>query len=217
MTNRLRFMDCSPEAESQVSEHEAEDERGTGGETGKQRRRRWRFVGTLKAGATFDMESRSSAKLLCRGARVEPEDEVGRIGDASCPPSPPCGGFSGGARCSIDPWLTRQIGQATYAETMQQFQGQILPPNHPITRRVREIAKRIVERNGLGRIKEGHSLSTIEEVMGAWGQRQGMESPENIEATEQPNANAEWEVSRSVCLDAIPVLQYTSRFSDEHK
>lgn len=95
--------------------------------------------------------------------------------------------------------LTRQIGRTTYAETMEQFQGQILPPNHPVTRRVRDIAKRIVERNGLGLIKEGHSLSTIEQVMGAWEERKGMESPENIQATEQPNPNAEWEVSLQAC------------------
>lgn len=89
-----------------------------------------------------------------------------------------------------------QIGRATYMETMDQFQGQILPPNHPISRRVRTIAKRIVERNGLGVIKEGHTLSTIEEVMGAWSQGRGMETAENIDATEGPSTNAEWEVSR---------------------
>ncbi|KLT42555.1 hypothetical protein CC85DRAFT_83752 [Cutaneotrichosporon oleaginosum] len=77
---------------------------------------------------------------------------------------------------------------------MAQFEGQLLPPNHPITRRVREIAKRIVERNGLGRVKEGHSLSSIEEVMGSFGIGRGMESGENISATEAGNQNAEWEV-----------------------
>ncbi|BEI92837.1 uncharacterized protein CcaverHIS019_0504650 [Cutaneotrichosporon cavernicola] len=87
-----------------------------------------------------------------------------------------------------------EIGQATYSETMAQLQGQLLPPNHPVTRRVREIAKRIVERNGLGRVKEGHTLSTIEEVMGSWGMGGGMESPGNISATEEGNENAEWEV-----------------------
>ncbi|BEJ16005.1 hypothetical protein CspHIS471_0506100 [Cutaneotrichosporon sp. HIS471] len=87
-----------------------------------------------------------------------------------------------------------EIGQATYSETMAQFQGQLLPPNHPVTRRVREIAKRIVERNGLGRVKEGHTLSSIEEVMGSWGMGGGMESGGNISATEEGNENAEWEV-----------------------
>ncbi|GMK55599.1 hypothetical protein CspeluHIS016_0206550 [Cutaneotrichosporon spelunceum] len=86
-----------------------------------------------------------------------------------------------------------EIGQATFSETMAQFQGKLLPPDHPVTRRVRDIAKRIVERNNLGMVKEGHNLSSIEDVLSAW-LGGGMESADNISATQEGNENAEWEV-----------------------
>jgi hypothetical protein len=100
---------------------------------------------------------------------------------------------------------------------MAQFQGQFLPPNHPVTRRVREIAKRIVERNGLGRVKEGHSLSSIEEVMGSFGMGRGMESGENIDATEAGNQNAEWEVSPALPWEVLMAGVRRRRQEDDER
>lgn len=92
---------------------------------------------------------------------------------------------------------------------MQQFQGEIMPPNHPITRRVREIAVRIVERNGLGKVKSGHTLSSLDGIVPGWGGGGGGDQDPEIniftgqgvdgqikqfEKIGVPDKNSEWEV-----------------------
>lgn len=52
----------------------------------------------------------------------------------------------------VSPDAETRMGLQTERETLAQYQGQILPASHPTTRRVREVARRIVEGNGLGRI-----------------------------------------------------------------
>jgi len=84
------------------------------------------------------------------------------------------------------------MGQASYVETMQQFGGKVLPPNHPVSRRVREVATRIIEMNGLGKMKSGQILSAIEGGVGSWGF--GPDATANVYSAETPTADTEWEV-----------------------
>lgn len=78
---------------------------------------------------------------------------------------------------------------------MQQFGGQILSPNHPISKRVRHIATRIVEGNNLGKMKQGHSLGAVEGP--GWGQDLEYIFGEGVRKNRNPNLPAdlnEWEV-----------------------
>lgn len=54
-----------------------------------------------------------------------------------------------------------QIGMASFNETMEQFGGKILPAYDPRVRRVTQIAKRIIEDNGLGKVRAGGGLSSV--------------------------------------------------------
>jgi predicted Zn-dependent protease len=42
-----------------------------------------------------------------------------------------------------------QLSQQMYEETIRQFHGRILPPNHPTTRRVRRVLERLIPVSGL--------------------------------------------------------------------
>lgn len=52
---------------------------------------------------------------------------------------------------------------------MSEYQTRILPPNHPVSKRVRRVAQRIIESSGLGRMKSGGEISTIEQNVPNWG------------------------------------------------
>jgi hypothetical protein len=52
---------------------------------------------------------------------------------------------------------------------MSEYQGRILPPNHAVSKRVRRVAQRIVESSGLGRMKSGGEISTVEQQVPTWG------------------------------------------------
>ncbi|KAL1406366.1 metalloendopeptidase [Vanrija albida] len=70
----------------------------------------------------------------------------------------------------VSPQAEREVGQESFAQTLQEFQGKILPPGSPVVRRVRDICERIVASNGLGHVKAGGSaLGAVEGVLGAWG------------------------------------------------
>lgn len=56
------------------------------------------------------------------------------------------------------------MGLEAQKETLAQFQHELLSPSHRETKRVREIARRIVEGNMLGRMKEGHSLKDLPNI-----------------------------------------------------
>lgn len=51
------------------------------------------------------------------------------------------------------------MGLEAQKEILQQYQRALLSPSHPTTKRVREIARRIVESNMLGHMKESHSMN----------------------------------------------------------
>jgi hypothetical protein len=53
----------------------------------------------------------------------------------------------------VSPSTEAAISLETQKETLAQYQGLLLPASSPVSRRVREVARRVVESNGLGRMK----------------------------------------------------------------
>lgn len=43
-----------------------------------------------------------------------------------------------------------ELAEASYQSLMQEFEGKVLPPNHPLTRHIRRVAKSILEASNLG-------------------------------------------------------------------
>lgn len=62
-----------------------------------------------------------------------------------------------------------ELGLQSERETLSEYRGKILPSNHPTTRRVREIARRIVEGNGLGHMKGTSDVSVGDTLLGSFG------------------------------------------------
>jgi hypothetical protein len=54
------------------------------------------------------------------------------------------------------------MGSQAQLSTLSEYSNALLPPNHPTTKRVRAVAKRLVEGAGLGRMKSGGELGAIE-------------------------------------------------------
>ncbi|PIL32539.1 hypothetical protein GSI_05242 [Ganoderma sinense ZZ0214-1] len=50
----------------------------------------------------------------------------------------------------ISPKFEAKLAAAAHQEMLQEFQGKVLPPNHPITRHVRRVTQRILEGSNLG-------------------------------------------------------------------
>jgi metalloendopeptidase OMA1, mitochondrial len=50
------------------------------------------------------------------------------------------------------------MAEESYNQLVQEFQGKILPPNHPITRHVRRVVTRIIESSNLGTLKSDPSF-----------------------------------------------------------
>lgn len=92
------------------------------------------------------------------------------------------------------------MGIASYDETMQQFGGKLLPPNHPDSVFVRGVATRIIERNGLGVMGAGQSLTSVDGAF-AWlmGKKQTDDDNGDLDSTfsnadpDDKNADSVWE------------------------
>jgi metalloendopeptidase OMA1, mitochondrial len=54
------------------------------------------------------------------------------------------------------------LGYQTQQATLSEYRGKILSPNHPLTRQVREVATRIIESAGLGKMTTGGGLGAVE-------------------------------------------------------
>jgi hypothetical protein len=63
----------------------------------------------------------------------------------------------------------QQLGQQTQLQTLSEYSTRVLSPNNAISRRVRKVASRIIEANGLGRVKSGSELGAIEGKVPSWG------------------------------------------------
>ena len=80
---------------------------------------------------------------------------------------------------------------------MSEYQTRILSPNHAISKRVRRVAQRIIESSGLGRMKSGGEISTVEQEVPRWGG--GADAGEILMAESgqdhKEGKDVEWEVS----------------------
>lgn len=98
------------------------------------------------------------------------------------------------------------MGEQTQLQTLNEFNRKLLPNNHPTTRRVRKVAQRIIEANGLGQMKAGGDLGAIEGKVPSLGGGGGELNMGDIFMgdTDKPVGQTEWEVSRSGCLTVRP-------------
>jgi hypothetical protein len=101
------------------------------------------------------------------------------------------------------PESERAMGIQAQQEILQQYQHALLLPSHPTTKRVREVARRIVESNMLGHMKEDHSMNISNINLGSiFGGNQsdeglfGSGSGEQERLNSAGNKNVEWEVSQ---------------------
>jgi hypothetical protein len=99
----------------------------------------------------------------------------------------------------------RAMGLKTQQETLAEYQHALLSPSHPTTKRVRDIATRIVEGNMLGHMKEGHSWKqlpniSLGSIFGTEDQQEEILGDERTKFNAAGNKDVEWEV-RAVCKD----------------
>jgi hypothetical protein len=107
----------------------------------------------------------------------------------------------------VSPEKEKVMGLQAQQETLSQYQGALLSPSHPTSKRVREIARRIVEGNMLGHMKEDHSITNISNIsLGSifgGNSDEGLFGDGNSESREPLNAagnrDVEWEVRIPYC------------------
>ncbi|WVQ78785.1 hypothetical protein IAT38_000876 [Cryptococcus sp. DSM 104549] len=63
----------------------------------------------------------------------------------------------------------RELGRQTQLQTLNEYSRALLPPNHPISKRVRKVATRIIESSGLGRVKSTGEMGAVEGKVPEWG------------------------------------------------
>lgn len=66
---------------------------------------------------------------------------------------------------AVSSWSPSQLGYQTQLQTLNEYNGRLLSPNNPISRRVHKVASRIVEGSGLGHVKNGGALGSVESRM----------------------------------------------------
>jgi hypothetical protein len=102
----------------------------------------------------------------------------------------------------VSPEKEETMGLQAQQETLQQYQGALLSPSHPTSKRVQEVARRIVEANMLGHMKEGHSITDISKIslgsiFGSTDSDDGLfggDSDPKVPLNSAGNRDTEWEV-----------------------
>ncbi|OWZ31902.1 mitochondrial metalloendopeptidase OMA1 [Cryptococcus neoformans] len=69
----------------------------------------------------------------------------------------------------VDEAQERELGRQTQLQTLSEYDRAVLPPNHPISKRIRKVATRIIESSGLGRVKSSGEMGAIEGTVPTWG------------------------------------------------
>lgn len=69
----------------------------------------------------------------------------------------------------VDEAQERELGRQTQLQTLSEYDRAVLPPTHPISKRVRKVATRIIESSGLGRVKSSGEMGAIEGTVPTWG------------------------------------------------
>lgn len=92
------------------------------------------------------------------------------------------------------------MGLQVQQETLAQYQGALLSPHHPTSRRVREVARRVIEANGLGKMKEAGLMEVLPKISiwGGSGEEEGVFGDADGQATlsrgGEKRRDIEWEV-----------------------
>ncbi|ODO04558.1 hypothetical protein I350_05162 [Cryptococcus amylolentus CBS 6273] len=69
----------------------------------------------------------------------------------------------------VDEAQETELGRQTQLQTLSEYSTAVLPANHPITKRVRKIATRIIESSNLGRVKSGGEMGAVEGKVPSFG------------------------------------------------
>lgn len=92
----------------------------------------------------------------------------------------------------LSPTTERATSAQAFSEMLTEYRPLLLAPDHPTTRYVRRVIGRIVDRNGLGRLK-GDEVGGMRKGKGSWGW--GEESVESHdEGGKAEGDEVDWEV-----------------------
>ncbi|WVO18688.1 hypothetical protein L204_106408 [Cryptococcus depauperatus] len=69
----------------------------------------------------------------------------------------------------VDEAQERELGYQTQLQTLNEYSRALLPANHPMSKRVRKVATRIIESSGLGRVKSSGDMGAVEGHVPTWG------------------------------------------------
>lgn len=102
------------------------------------------------------------------------------------------------------------MGLQVQQETLAEYQNALLSPFHPTSKRVREVARRVVEANGLGKMKES-GLMTVLPKISIWGGEEeeeglfgaGDAGVATLSRGGEKRKDIEWEVSPWQCKSPI--------------
>ncbi|KAH7925782.1 hypothetical protein BV22DRAFT_1010518 [Leucogyrophana mollusca] len=94
----------------------------------------------------------------------------------------------------ISPKYEKKLAETAYAELLAEFDGKILPANHPITRHVRRVVTGILESSNLGSLRSSEPSRPrrgIEDVF--WGEDPFSTPSDSVEANNVPESGGkEW-------------------------
>lgn len=98
------------------------------------------------------------------------------------------------------------MGLQVQQETLAQYQGALLSPHHPTSRRVREVARRVIEANGLGKMKEAGFMEALPKIS-IWGggeEEEGLfgggEGQATLSRGGEKRKDIEWEVRTNLWI-----------------
>ena len=109
---------------------------------------------------------------------------------------------------NISPTYEAKLEGKIQAGVLQEFQGQVLPRDHPLTRHVRRVASRIITSSNLGTVRGEATVSQLSNFQDVWNMDGVTKSTENASKN---LSEKEWEVivihnQRLVNAFAVPGL-----------
>lgn len=96
------------------------------------------------------------------------------------------------------------MGLQVQQETLAEYSNALLSPYHPTSKRVREVARRVVEANGLGKMKDSGLMTSLPKISiwGGGGEEEGLfgagdEGVASLSRGGEKRKDIEWEVGPS--------------------
>lgn len=93
------------------------------------------------------------------------------------------------------------MGLQVQQETLAEYSNALLSPYHPTSKRVREVARRVVEANGLGKMKDSGLMTSLPKIsIWSGGEEEGLfgagdEGVATLSRGGEKRKDIEWEVS----------------------